>query len=1139
MATSFRRIGELRSQSTVFPKPLAILPPLLFLHNSNKMKIKLSAFAYFFLLLTTSLFSQKLNVEQLKDMKIRNIGPAGMSGRVTAIDVVLTHPDVIYAGAASGGLWRSKSGGIDWEPIFDEAPTQSIGAVKINQRNPAEIWVGTGEGNPRNSQNSGEGIFKTIDGGKSWQLMGLENTRTIHRIIIHRDDPNTVVVGATGSAWGPNADRGVFKTSNGGKSWRKVLFVNDSTGCADLVVDPSNPNKLIAAMWEYGRKPWTFSSGGPGSGIYVSFDAGETWTKRTDKDGLPKGDLGRIGLAIAPSKPNIVYALVEAKENALYKSFDGGYKWTKMASSDKDDSNVGNRPFYYHEIYVDPKNENRVFSLWSILSKSEDGGKTFESWVGWKIHPDHHAFWISPDDPDYIIEGNDGGLNISHDGGRNWRFAENLPLAQFYHINYDMAVPYRVCGGMQDNGSWVGPSAVWKAGGIRNADWKEVYFGDGFDVAIRPDDGRYCYAMSQGGNLGYVDMLTGATKNLMPVHPDGVELRFNWNAGFAQNPFHNCGIYYGSQFLHKSLDCGQTWQIISPDLTTNDTTKQHQDKSGGLTIDATNAENNTTIVAIAPSPIDENVIWVGTDDGNLQLTRDGGKTWTNVANRMPGAKAGGWIPFIEVNKKNAGEAFVIYSDYRRNDWKPYAYHTTDYGATFRRIADEKKVNGHALSIVQDPEVPNLLFLGTDQGLYFTIDGGENWNKWSKDFPSVSTYDLKIHPREHDLIIGTFGRAAWILDDIRPLREIARTKGKVLESDFKVFPAPDAYLAEFASVDGVRFTGDAMFSGNNRWPSGMISLWVKPTKPADNQNDKAAEGKDAKGKKDKTAPKKEEPKAETAEEKAPSEEKPEGEAKPEGTEEKKNDKKDDKVKIRVIDAKGDTLRTFSTKVDTGLVRINWGLNEDGVRSPSRRKVKPEDDPPGGYSVMPGTYKLMLTYKGKTDSTNITVHADPRLNITTAQRLAQRAAYDDLSKVVEKATAGFDRLQDLKANIKLVNSALENVPDSLKKDINKMAKSIQDSIAALEKRYMMPEGLKGIQRDPENITGHLWRTRSYIESSDGAPNQAARIMTEKVRKEVTDVLADINKLVEKDFAEYQKAVEALQYSLFKKFEPMKLD
>lgn len=1094
------------------------------------MNSKTFQFLLVFLAFPFLLFSQPLNLEHFKEIKPRNIGPAGMSGRVTAIDVVLSQPDVIYIGAASGGIWRSTSGGIDWEPVFDEAPLQSIGSIKINQNNPAEIWAGTGEGNPRNSQNSGEGIYKSIDGGKNWKRMGLENSRTIHRIILHRDDPATVFAGVTGSAWGPNSERGVFKTSDGGKTWRNVLFVNDSTGCADLVADPSNPNKLIAAMWEYGRKPWTFNSGGPGSGIYVSFDAGETWEKRTEKDGLPKGDLGRIGLAIAPSKPNIVYALVEAKENALYKSYDGGFKWQKMASSDNDDSNVGNRPFYYHEIYVDPKNENRIFSLWSILSKSEDGGKTFQEWVGWKVHPDHHAFWISPDDPDYMLEGNDGGLNISHDGGKTWRFVENLPLAQFYHITYDMSVPYRVGGGMQDNGSWIGPSAVWKAGGIRNTDWQEIYFGDGFDVGIRPDNGRYAYAMSQGGNLGYVDLLTGATKFIKPVHPEGKDLRFNWNAGFAQNPFHDCGIYYGSQFLHKSLDCGDSWEIISPDLTTNDTSKQHQDKSGGLTIDATNAENFTTIVAVAPSPADEQVIWVGTDDGNVQVTRDGGKTWRNVASQISGAKPGSWVPYIEPGK-TAGEAFVVISDYRRNDWKPYVYYTNDFGASFRRIVNEKQVEGHAFSIVQDPEVPELLWLGTDYGLYFSMDFGKNWQKWTNGFPSVSTTDLKIHPREHDLIIGTFGRSAWILDDIRPIREIARTNGKVLQEDFKVFPAPDAWLAEFRSVDGIRFTGDALYSGNNRWPSAMLTLWVKPAPAKDVKKDKATEKPAGKNK-----PKKEEKPATAEEEMMQPESEKEGET---ANKDKDRNSKDSKVKVNVINAAGDTIRTFSTKVDTGMVRISWNLREDGVKYPSRREAKPDDDLPSGYEVLPGTYKLLLTYKGKTDSTTVTVRTDPRMDVSTNKLMAQRAAYDDFNKIVEKATEGFQRLQELKKSIKLTDQALVNAPDSLKKEVAKLGKALQDSIEALEMRFMVPEGLKGIQRDPDNIVGMLYRTSTYISASGGAPNQSAKILITQTRSQVADVLKDINELVENDFKEYQQKVEAAQFSLFKKWEPLKLE
>ncbi|HFA49532.1 MAG TPA: hypothetical protein ENJ95_11010 [Bacteroidetes bacterium] len=1063
--------------------------------------------------------AQTLNLEHFKSKSPRNIGPAGMSGRVTCIDVVLSDPDVIYAGTASGGLWRSTGGGTRWKPIFDEAPVQSIGAVKVNQKNPDEIWVGTGEGNPRNSANSGTGIYKTIDGGKNWKRMGLENSRTIHRIILHRDDPNTVFVGVTGSAWGTNNERGVFKTTDGGKTWRKVLYIDEGTGCADLVADPSNPNKLIAAMWEYGRKPWTFNSGGPGSGLYISFDGGETWERRTDKDGLPKGDLGRIGLAIAPSMPNVVYALVEAKENALYKSTDGGFKWKKMASADKDDADVGNRPFYYHDIYVDPKNENRVYSIWSILSKSEDGGKTFGAWVEWKIHPDHHALWISPDDPSFIIEGNDGGMNISHDRGITWRFVENLPLAQFYHINYDMNVPYRVCGGMQDNGSWVGPSQVWKSGGIRNADWQEVNFGDGFDVMIRPDDPRYCYAMSQGGWVNYIDMETGRRQSIKPVHPDGTELRFNWNAAIAQNPFHGCGVYFGSQFLHKSMDCGQTWEIISPDLTTNDTSKQQQAKSGGLTIDDTEAENFTTIVSIAPSKVNEQVIWVGTDDGNVQVTQDGGATWRNVAANLPDVRPGSWITYIEAGK-TAGEAFVVVNDYRRNDWKPYAFYTNNYGATFTRIVDEKKVDGHAFAIVQDPEVSDLLWLGTDHGLWFSFDFGREWQHWTEGFPAVSTTDLKIHPREQDLIIGTFGRAAWILDDIRPFREIARTKGKVLEKDFSVFDAPDAYLAQWASVDGTRFTGDAFYKGKNKSSQAIINCWVKPEKNKNSLPRNFGENKNEKSSPQITGENKN------------------SDTKDNSDNKKDKNKKDEKAKIWVLNSAGDTIRTFTQKLDTGLVKINWNLRHDGVRYPSRRVVKKDADIPSGYVVLPGKYKLVIKYKDNIDSTNITVHADPRLDISLKQMKAKQVAYKDFYKTVNAANDGFKRLADIKKNIKLVDKALEFAPDSLKKEIAKLGKSLQDSIKNIEDEYMLPKGLKGIQRNPSLLSGQLWRTSGLIGASDGAPNQSARIMISKTKDMVGDILGKINGLVENDFMEYKKKVEAMDFSLFGEYEKIGL-
>ena len=511
------------------------------------------------LFISTIVFSQQLDLEKLKNIKPRSIGPAGMSGRVTAIDVVTNQPDIIYAGTASGGLWKSESGGIDWKPIFDDQAVASIGSVAIQQSNPDVIWAGTGEGNPRNSLTGGYGLYKSLDAGNTWKLVGLEKTRNIHKIIIDKDNPNTVYVGAIGSPWGEHPERGVFKTTDGGKTWKKSLFVNNKTGCADLVVDPSNPNKIIAAMWEHQRKPWTFNSGGEGSGMYITYNGGDDWKKLTSKDGLPKGNLGRVGLAIAPSNPKFVYALVEAKKNALYKSEDGGFKWKKVndKSSGRGSGGIGNRPFYYSDIFVDPINENRIYSVFTYVNVSEDGGRSFKQLMpaygtSLGVHPDHHAWWIHPTDPNFMIDGNDGGLNITRDRGKTWRFVENLPLAQFYHINVDMEFPYNVYGGMQDNGSWIGPAYVLKSQGIRNSYWQELMFGDGFDVIPDPKNSRFGYGMSQQGYVARYDRKTGNTKVIRPTHPNpDVKLRFNWNSAIALSPIDNETLYFGTQFVHR------------------------------------------------------------------------------------------------------------------------------------------------------------------------------------------------------------------------------------------------------------------------------------------------------------------------------------------------------------------------------------------------------------------------------------------------------------------------------------------------------------------------------------------------------------------------------------------------------------
>ena len=1049
-------------------------------------------------LLATSLISLLViaGVAQIPDstflsrMNFRSIGPAGMSGRVTTIDVDLSEPNRILVGTASGGVWRSEDGGTTWQPIFDENPTLSIGALQINQSNPDEIWVGTGEGNPRNSHNSGKGIYKTLNGGRTWKCMGLEETRLIHRVIIDPQDPATVYVGALGSAWGPTPHRGVYKTTDSGKTWEQILFVNDSTGVADMVMDPFNNNKLIVAMWEFGRKPWHFTSGGPGSGLYMTYDGGEEWTRISSDDGLPKGDLGRIGIAIARNKPDIIYALVEAKKNGLYKSVDGGHKWKLVSTRD-----IGNRPFYYSEIYVDPSNENRIWNLWSYVSKSEDGGRTFRTILdyGKGVHPDHHAFWQSPDDPDYMIDGNDGGVNISRDGGRNWRFIENLPVGQFYHINIDSDYPYNVYGGMQDNGSWVGPAYVLKNGGIRNADWREVYFGDGFDIMPRRDNNRYGWTMSQGGNLAYFDKETGLNQFIRPVHPEGERLRFNWNAALAQDPFADCGIYYGSQYVHKSSDCGRTWEIISPDLTTNDSTKQLQDQSGGLTIDATFAENFTTILAIAPSMHNDSVIWVSTDDGRLHITRNGGTDWEDLSDRLPGCPEGAWMPQIEVSQHDSGEVFVVVNDYRRNNWQPYLYHTTDYGATFTRLVDDEDVEGFVCSVVQDPEEPSLIFLGTDDGLYYSIDSGENWSKWPvKSFPSVQVRDLKIHPREHDLVVGTFGRAIWVLDDIRPLRQMAAEGVEVLDTNFILMEAPDAYLSPYRSVDGVRFTADAAFRGENRGRGARIFYW----NPGSDQEDKTDEKTDDAAKKN------------------------------------RKDKKKTRLKFHIIElASGDTLRTFTVKPQKGLNRVNWNLRRNGVRYPSRDNPEDDADLPSGRHVLPGTYRVIAVLGDKTDSTDITVHIDPRLDVSQAQLTRQDAQIAAFEKVVLEAHDAFEQLKNAKKSISTVNGAFVNSPDSIRMRLRKHGKTMQVKIDSLMLLYMMPEDAKGIQRDPRQLTSILRRADIYLGRSLGPVDANGMYAVENARRLTRTASEQVNDFIQNEWQDYVDEVGRYEFDLFK--------
>lgn len=1046
-----------------------------------------------FILFGAQWASLQINPEHFKEMKIRNIGPAGMSGRITAIDVDLQNPSRIFAGSASGGLWFSENGGISWKPVFDNEKTLAIGAVKINQNNPSEIWVGTGEGNPRNSLNTGMGIYKSLDGGQTWKNMGLENTKTIHRIIVHRDNPDIVYAAALGSPWGPNPERGVFKTTDGGKTWKNILYVNDLTGAADMVVDPKNPNKIIVAMWEHQREPWFFKSGGKGSGLYITYDGGENWKKITSEDGLPEGELGRIGIAFAPSKPSIVYALVEAKENGLYKSVDGGKTW-KLVST----KNIGDRPFYYAELYVDPVNENRIYNVYTYISLSEDGGNTFRNIAdyGHLVHPDHHAFWIHPQNPEFIIDGNDGGLNISRDRGETWQFAGNIPVGQFYHVNVDDDFPYNVYGGMQDNGSWVGPGFVLRTGGIRNHDYQELYFGDGFDVAPYPADSRYGYAMSQGGNLAFYDRITGLTSLIRPVHPDPeVKLRYNWNAPLAQDPFKDCGVYYGSQFVHYSTDCGKNWTVISPDLTTNNPEKQKADQSGGLTPDATNAENHTTLLCIAPSPVDSLVVWTGSDDGQVHVTMDGGKSWINVSKNFKNIPEFSWIPQIEVSTRSAGEAWVVVNNYRRNDYRPYLLHTTNFGKTWQQITDESQVTGFVLSVVQDSEEPNLLFLGTDAGLYVSVDKGKTWTHWNKNLPAVQVNDMKIQERFGDLVLGTFGRAFWVMDDIRPFRALAKKGTGILDSAFMVFETPDAWLSSFTSYQGIRFIAQGEFVGDNKnVTQSSTYVWIKPEAGTSKEKETgdAPADKGKKGKKD-----------------------------------------ENKIKVEVFNQQGDKIRIFSRKYDGkgGIVPIAWNLRKDGINYPRREERKDEnDDLPAGRTVDPGTYKLVFTYKNKKDSSMVTVREEPRKDkFWPATKNTERSAQlDSLVKTINKEYA---KLHDARKTVDLVDKLIENQPDSIQKMYKEWHKKLRSEMDSIQNLFFNKENQKGIQRDPDVILSKLFTANGYVSTQWHGNEGNAALALLHAQKAGEEGLEALRVFFAEKWTPYREKTKQLDIILFK--------
>jgi photosystem II stability/assembly factor-like uncharacterized protein len=748
------------------------------------------------------------------DLNARQIGPALMSGRISDIELHPTNSNIVLIGAAGGGVWKSQDGGIHFNSIFDNY-CQSIGAVAIDPNNPDNTyWVGTGETWARNSVSVGDGIYKTSDAGKNWTKMGLEKTDRIASIQIDPTNSNIIYVAALGALWGDSEDRGVYKTEDGGKTWNKILYVNATTGCSDLILDPNNPKILYAAFWEFRRTAFSFNSGGLNSALYKSIDGGLTWKKL--QNGFPKGKLGRIAVTVAPSNSSIVYAVLEAEkkeEKGLYRSDDAGNTWKYLNG----DFGLTVRPFYFSRITVDPKNSDIIAKAGLSGSISIDGGKTFRN-LGY-VHSDIHDVVFDNSNSNKIFVATDGGLYKSFDRGSSFEMVEDLPLSQFYHVSVDNREPFYVYGGLQDNNSWYGPSA--SPGGIEARDWELVGQGDGFRVYPHPTEPNIIYSELQGADVIWrFDVAKQQIKVIKPYPVEGdPKFRFNWNAPITTSKHHPDRLYVGSQFIHLSDDKGDSWKKISPDLTTNDATKQNQEASGGLSTDNSGAENHCTIFTIAESPLTDQIIWAGTDDGNVQLTQDGGQTWTNLSKNFPGLPANTWCYHIEASVHGKAIAYAVFDGHAKNDYKPYVYKTTDYGKNWTSIVTAE-ITTFIRNIQEDYTNQNLLFLGAENGLYISINGGKNWSAFTNNFPKVAVHYLELHPKTNSLVAATHGRGIIIIDDITPLRKIDAT---MLNANLTFFDTKPFIISEKSNFGGTALSNQ--FVGDNPSSNALISYFL--------------------------------------------------------------------------------------------------------------------------------------------------------------------------------------------------------------------------------------------------------------------------------------------------------------------------
>ena len=995
----------------------------------------------------------------MANLSWRSIGPANMGGRVADIEGVPGDANIVYVATGAGGIFKTVNGGIDWIPIFDRQTSISVGDIALEPGNPDVIWVGTGESNVRNSVSFGDGVYKSTDGGKTWKHLGLKDTNTISKIVINPKNPDIAYVAAVGHSWGENEERGVFMTTDGGKTWTKTLYIDKQHGASDLEIDPNNPNILYAGMWRFERKPWTFTSGSEKGGVFRSIDGGRTWNKI--EKGLPKL-IGRIGLSVSNSNPNVVYAMLEAKEGTLYRSDDKGENFRQVYKN----QNIVGRGFYYTRVRVDPTDENKVYAVASPLFKSLDGGRTF-SRIAPTTHIDYHALWIDPKNPKRMWQGQDGGVAVSTNEGGNWEYVNNFATGQFYQVFADNVAPfYNVSGGLQDNGTWVGPSRNREPAGILNDDWRMISFGDGFYAIAHPDNSDLFLTESQGGNVVRTDMKNREQQLVVPFFGVGGaaendKVRFNWNAPLIPSPYDKNTVYLAGSSVFKTTDFGKTWTQISPDLTTNNR-ERLKDAGGPVFSENSSAEYFGTIISLAESPIKRDTIWAGTDDGNLQVTTDGGKNWTNIIKNVKNISADSSVSHIELSRTNTNTAYIAFDRHKFDDYKPYVFKTTDSGNSFTNISGNLPENAYVHVVREDPKNPNLIYAGTELGLYASWDGGKNWIELNmKNFPRVAVHDILVHLRDNDLILATHGRSLWIFDDATPIQQL---NSDILQSSGFLFDIRPAY--RFATMMTRYGIGDKPFRGQNPPNGALITYYLK---------DKA----DAKT----------------------------------------------PVKMQVFDANNKMVGEYKNlSKEKGLNRTTWNLSQEGARL--RRPPTPEQlefgRPPQGPEVLPGIYTVKFFIGDKMQGEKkVEVRVDPTVQITTSELQAQFDLAMKLRDMVSVMNDGLRQLDSIKQQADQVEQVakdrLTEVPADLTKVLTDYKKGVNDLLSGIATN---PEdGIRAPARFADQLNG-LYFT---ISGGNFAPTPTMVENYEILRKEFPNKIAQINKFVVEDTANLNKTLQ----------------